>query len=219
MNLPNAILARVVLLSVLVLACSCSNTVEIFNLPAPPDTADEPASPQDDPVEEPVDDPQPLSIDGGWSTYASEQSDSCGFDPPQAYAPILIEEAGGIVTVTVDDGTGVCRQSTRTRVGDRLTLTGSDVLNLGGAFVRVDLNIVYDFTEDSFSGTVTQRFTDLSNVFEDLPCQVTLAVTGTRCDGCWTGCSSIQGASDGPQTPDTEDGLRELSRSRAFETR
>ena len=203
-NLRN-IAVRLVLLSLFTFAAGCTNTVEIFNQPANP-TGDTPGTGDD-----PVDEPQPLDISGTWATNATVAFDSCGFDPPEAYEPVLIEESGSNVIMTFADADGTCEESVRTRDGDTVTLTRSDVLDLDGDFIRIDVNIVYRFTEDSFTGTVTQSLTDLGNVFSDLPCEIRLDVTGTRCDNCWTGCTASQDATGDVWHRGTGSSLHELA--------
>jgi hypothetical protein len=135
-----------------------------------------------------IDDPLPTVIGGEWATNTTEVLDTCGFDPYPSYAPLQVEESGNSVIFTFNDGYGTCEQSVRQRSGDTVTLTRSDTFDAGCGVVRVQSNIVYNFTTDTISGHATHQYSMLYGYCGNVPCTYELSIAGTRCDGCFTSC-------------------------------
>jgi hypothetical protein len=136
-----------------------------------------------------IPEPEPLIIDGEWGTDTTEVLDTCGFDPFPSYAPLLVEDSGNSVIFTFTDGYGNCEQSVRVRNGNTVTLTRTDTFDAGCGIVRVQSNMVYEFTETTLSGTSTHQYSVLDGYCGNVPCTYQLAIGGTRCNGCWTGCA------------------------------
>ncbi len=143
--------------------------------------------------------PEPLALAGEWQTTATEAFDSCGFDPPPAAAPLLIEEGGDSVVFTLADPFGFCDQTVRDRAGEVVTLYRSDIVDAGCGIVQINSTIIYRFTATGFSGTSTPVYSPQAGYSGNRPCEYKLAVAGLRCDGCWPGC--VAAAREGETAP------------------
>jgi hypothetical protein len=133
--------------------------------------------------------PPVTDLAGEWGTTAVESYDTCGFDPPPAFEPAFIEEIGDdtlLMTFIAADGT--CEESVRDRDGDIVTMTLTDVFDGGCGMVLLTTTVTYRFSGASFSGTADHRLELVSGFCANLPCDYSMAVTGSRCDGCWPGC-------------------------------
>lgn len=140
------------------------------------------------------------AISGEWGTTATESLDTCGFDPPPSFEPMLIDEAGDDAVVFVfEDDFGQCVDSVREREGNVVVLEQTDTFVANCGLVEVKSNIIYNFDENSFSGTSRHRYTLLQGNCANLPCDYQMVVAGNRCENCWKGCVSPASApSPGP---------------------
>lgn len=132
--------------------------------------------------------PTSAELSGTWGSSATELIDTCGFDEGAAFAPMFIEDNGDSVVFNFADSLGFCQQSVRDRIGDVVSLNKTDTFDGGCGLVQVNSQYVYEFDGNSFSGTATHRYVTLSGFCSNLPCDYTLAVSGSRCDDCWPGC-------------------------------
>jgi hypothetical protein len=166
-------IARLLAVSALVVAAAgCGGGDTVVNL--------DPAAPTLDP-------PQ-LSISGHWSTTTTEVRDTCGFDPPPVTSPLHIEDAGDSALFAYADPSGFCESSVRSREGDVVRLSRSDVIEACGGTVLVRSEITYVFDGETFTGSADHSYSNLTAQCGNLPCEYGLRVGGTRCAGCWPGC-------------------------------
>jgi hypothetical protein len=116
-----------------------------------------------------------------------------GRDDRDARARRLRGEGGNVV-FTFADAYGTCEESVRSRSGNAVILTRTDTIDGSCGIVRVQSQIVCEFTETSVSGTATHQYTLLSGACSNVPCSYQLAIGGSRCDGCWPGCTAAASA-------------------------
>ena len=138
-----------------------------------------------------VQDP-PLNVTGQYSVSISVTNDDCGFNLPGANTAILVEETGPSAARLMF--AGQCVPWVYSRTGDTLRESGARSLQLdlgcpgGDCIVEIDHVTTMKFHDDGSvtgteSNTVKASGGDCSCVI--LPCTMTLALAGNRCNGCF----------------------------------